>query len=87
MLRAGETASPREEQTNYWLFNTKWSALKTYMQVTIYRPSRLVYIFRNSYVHTYTYMYTTMTNTKKKAMNLKESKEGYMGGFGGGNGK
>lgn len=40
MLKAEETVYPREEHTT-WLFNTKWSALKTHIQVTLYRLSRL----------------------------------------------
>lgn len=33
MWRAGEIVFPREEHTN-WLFNTNWSAPKTYIKVT-----------------------------------------------------
>lgn len=36
-------------------------------------------IFQNIYVYTDTYMHA-LTTTGKKAMNLKESREGFMGG-------
>lgn len=40
------------------------------------------YIEKKLHRQKYIYMQVTTIN-KKKAMNLKESKEGYMGGFGG----
>ena len=40
MLRAVEIVFPREEHI-IWLFSTKWSALKIYIQVTLYRLSGL----------------------------------------------
>jgi hypothetical protein len=38
--RAGETVFLKEEFTN-WLFSTKWSALKSYIQVMLDRLNRL----------------------------------------------
>lgn len=45
MLRA--QVSPKKEWTD-WLSNTEWSALKTCLQVALYRPSRLylgIYVY------------------------------------------
>lgn len=39
-----------------------------------------IYVFRNMYLYTYTFMYVTAIS-EKKAMNLK-NKDVYMGGFG-----
>lgn len=53
--------------------NIKMSALKTHIRLTLYRSTRL-------------YLYTCMhaiAISKREAMNLKESYEGYIGGFGG----
>lgn len=44
------------------------------------------FIFRNMYVYTSTYMPTIIISIKE-AVNLNESWEGYMGGFGGKKGK
>jgi len=38
MPRAGERAVPREAQHTSWLHKTKWAALKTCTQVTLYTP-------------------------------------------------
>lgn len=38
------------EDHNNCLFSTKWSALKTYVQVTLKRLRRYIYVFRNIYV-------------------------------------
>lgn len=45
-----------------------------------------IYVFRNMYLWTYTFMYVTAIS-EKRAMNLKENKDGYMGGFVGKKGK
>jgi hypothetical protein len=51
-LSEGEIVFPRED-TN-WLSNTKWSALRTYLKVTLYRLSML---YLGIYVHICVYMY------------------------------
>lgn len=43
MLRVGETVFPRNKPCN-WLSNTWWSALKSYIQVTLNKWSRLNYV-------------------------------------------
>jgi hypothetical protein len=40
----------RENQTN-WLSSNKWSTLKTYIQVTLYRPIGCVFVYTYTYVH------------------------------------
>lgn len=65
-----KTVFHREEHTNY-LSSSKWSALKRDVWITLYRPSMFylvacVCVCNNSL-------------WKKEAMNLKESKEGYVG--------
>lgn len=40
MLGVGEVVFIREEHTD-WLSNTKWSILKTCIQVTLYRQNKL----------------------------------------------
>ena len=45
ILRVGEIVFARVQHTN-WISNTRWSALKTCIQITLYRHSRLV-IYRN----------------------------------------
>lgn len=53
----------------------KWSALKIYMQVTSYELSRLYLgIYTNMYVHNL-YM---IKISKKEAISLQGSREGYM---------
>lgn len=52
------------------------SVLKTYIQVTLYRLSRL-YLRISMYIHI-----DITTINEKKAMDLKESKEMSIGGFG-----
>lgn len=74
MPRAGETVVPMEEHTN-WLSNTKWSVMKTYIQGTLYRLRRLC----KEYTCIYMYLYAVIINFKRESMDLKESKEGYMG--------
>jgi hypothetical protein len=59
----------RELHTS-WLSKNKWLALNTFIQVTIQRQS----------VHAY--MHVKVVNGKN-AMNIKERKTGYIGGFGG----
>lgn len=59
----------------------KQSSLKTHTGSIIWAEE---VIFRNIYV--YAYM-LTITIIKKETMTLKESKEGLMGEFGGGNGR
>lgn len=50
MLRVGKTVSRQEDYTS-WLPNyTKWLALKSCIQVTLHRPSRL-------YLGIYMYLY------------------------------
>lgn len=71
MLGAGEIISPRKEHTNL-LFNTKWSALKTQILLTLYGLSILFTIMN---VYTQTYMYTANIN-EKDTMNLNASIHG-----------
>lgn len=71
MLGAGEIISPRKEHTN-WLFNPKWSALKTHIQLTLYRLNILFTIMN---VYTQTFMYTGNIN-EKDTMNLNASIDG-----------
>lgn len=51
MLGAGEIVFLREEQTN-WVSITKWSNLKTYINVTVYKVSRL---YLGMYICMYVY--------------------------------
>lgn len=78
-MRAQERVFSWEEHTNQ-VSNTKWSSLKTYVQVT----DRLngLYLEINMYVHTHTYMHVTTIN-RTIVYDFKESKEEYVGGFGG----
>lgn len=65
MLTVGELAFPREEHTT-WLSNTKGTALKTYIQVTLYRLKR-TYMYVYKYVHVYiTHMYMHVMQLIKK---------------------
>lgn len=78
MLRVGKFVLPREELKN-WLFDSEWPALKTHIQVTLYKLS-LLFIFRNVHVYPYTRMHVTVIN-EKWMMNLKGSVwEGMEGG-------
>lgn len=70
----GEMAFPREDRTS-WSSNTKRSPLKTSIQVTSYRPSRL-------YWGIYLCIHAIAVDNKKEAINLKESKGGYIEGLG-----
>ena len=74
MLGAGEIAFPREEHSCRFP-NTKWSALKTYKQVST-QTERL-------YLGTYMFIHPQMELTRKEVMHLKASKKGSIGGFGG----
>lgn len=49
-----EVVLPREEHTN-WFYSTKWTTLKTCLQVTLYRLNRT-----HTHTRIYTYMYTRM---------------------------
>lgn len=83
---------PKEDHTN-WFSGAKWSAPKT-DTANIIRTQQI--IFRNihiyTYMHTYTYVYLYIylhiqTHIwyhllKKETMNMKESRERYMGKFG-----
>lgn len=42
LKKALKVGLPREEYTN-WFSNTKWSDLKTYIQVTVSRVSKLLF--------------------------------------------
>lgn len=80
MLRVGGGVFCREDHTN-WLFPTKWSILKTCIQVTLYRLNKL---YLEIYLHTYTYMHVTRINKetwiRKIASNSAwETMEGGMG--------
>lgn len=77
MLRTGGIVFSREESMN-WLSNTIWSAMKTYKLVTLCRLIKVFYVFSNNIL----YMYIWEKWMDKKAMELKENKEGSMGGFG-----
>jgi hypothetical protein len=63
----GEIIFPRREHTN-WLSNSKWQYLKSFMQVTLYRLSRL-YLEINICIHTYIHTYIHACNNwwKKRA--------------------
>lgn len=80
MLRAEEIDFPKAQHTKR-LSHTKWSTLKAYTPVTLYRLSKL---HTQEYTCIYMHMYICNSNwrKKKKAMNLKESKKGYMERFG-----
>lgn len=65
MLRVGERVFPREKHTN-WLSNTKLSALKTYMQITLYRRVGCIYILSNVHVHMHIDMYIYARTIKEK---------------------
>lgn len=65
----GEIVFPREELTN-WLYNTKWSLLKKYGQVTLYRLG-CTQTSRNICLANI-YIYEIIIN-KNKSMNLKYS--------------
>lgn len=54
-------SSPRKEHTN-WLSNNKWAALKTHIQSTLYRQSRL-------YLHIYLCLYVTTVYAKRVRIN------------------
>ena len=56
MLRVEEIILSRKVDTN-WLSNIKWSSLKSYMQITLYKPSR-VYL---------EYMYAFLTRKEDTA--------------------
>lgn len=77
MLIVGDKAFPGEKNpaTSY----TKQSGLKIYTQVTLYRL-RNIYVYTHMYIwiHTHTHTCMHITTMKKDAMNLKESKEGYL---------
>jgi hypothetical protein len=76
ILRAGEVVFFKEV---YWLSNTKWSALETYIQVIIQTKQltcRNIYIY--IYIHTYIHVTTISI---KRSYEFEESKEGSMGGF------
>jgi len=78
-----ETVYLREEQTN-WLSSMKWSALKTYIQVALYRLNSIyVYICISIDVHMlYMFIiYICIYITIKRGYDLKESKKGYIGRF------
>lgn len=58
-------------------FLMKVSVTLSYMQITLYKLSRLYLWFRNTHTH------TPQKLIEKESMNFKESKKGYIGGFGG----
>lgn len=58
----------REEHTN-WLFNTKRSALKVYIAVTI----RLSWLYFREYICICMFLLNVTTINGEEAMNLKES--------------
>lgn len=60
MLRKGEIAFLREEHDN-WLSNIKWSALKAYTHLTLYKQSQ-----RIKNIHAYTYVYVTIVSRGKE---------------------
>jgi hypothetical protein len=65
MLQVGEIAFPKEERTN-WLSNTnKWSTLKIYIPVTLYRH-RMLHLL----IYMCTHIHTKISTEKKR--NLKE---------------
>lgn len=78
MLRVGETILSSVELANCFS-TTKCSAVKTYTQVIL---RKLGGIDLGICVYTYTYVFIAIKN-QTESMNLKESREGYMGDFGG----
>lgn len=75
MLQDREIVFPREKCTN-WLSNTKLSSLKICIEAALYKQNRLYFVFMYLYVCIYIW-----------AMNLKNSKEGYVEDFGRSKGK
>lgn len=67
-----------EESTNS-LPGAIWSSLRTYRQITLYKPNRF-YLRIHMNVYTNTHIPTIKKMMKKEVMHLKESKEEYMGG-------
>lgn len=70
-----EVAFPKEEHSN-WLFGAKWSALKIYIQVTLYRLNQL-----DLRIYMYIHICIQKQLMKKEATNLNENREGYMEGL------
>lgn len=81
-----QTQNKKEEHTN-WLFNTIWSALKTYIQARLYELSMLYSGMYMSTIHTHTHTYRYAITTNEYRHEFEENKEEYMEGFGGKKGK
>lgn len=75
---SGRNNFPREEHSN-WLSGIRWPALRRTHTDDIMQPGQA--IFRNKYVYAYTCTHLTKANGEKRGMKLKESKEGFVGGF------
>lgn len=74
----GRKSLPRKEHTN-WLPSIKWSALKTYTKVTLYRKC-IMHLYLGIFcmnIHI-----CTLYRFEKEPTTFKETKEEYMGGFG-----
>lgn len=68
---------PREVHKNC-LSSTKWSDLKPYVHVTLYRlESLFIYLV----IHNKIYVCVTMTIFLKRGHNWKENRKAYMRGF------
>lgn len=78
MLNTGETVFPREEYSN-WLPNTEWFVLKMHIYVSLYRLNRS-YLGIRIYIFVY-------NNTQWERGHKFESKQEYVGAFGGREGK
>lgn len=60
------------EKHNKWLFGATWAALKTYLQVTLYKLNGFCFVI-SVYVYTSTHIHAIKTD-EKEAMNLKDSR-------------